>query len=225
MPGVSVTGILGYINTVSKIMYGKSTDAVIWKLSSGTDQFPYPRLADVSDISSYIEISPANLVTSDGDAITAFEYNGIEVQARKVAYLFCERKYLNSDACGIGTSVVPDKGVAGKDWVKYPISTIDYGNGPAKVKLLSLPTDGVKMYVNFYIQVPDITTISDSTLLDFATDFEIIKNGVVGYYEDVINGRSEKLQLFNNGLMLWLNEKNQLGDNTYDRTFPDREIG
>ena len=236
MPEVSSTDILGYINDVYQEMYSQNNDNFLWRLPypiediTGYDNFSYPRLSDDleihNNISQYIDIDTTNLVTDKGFAISSFEFKGIDMTSRKVAYLFCDSSYVNEDTYDALSGVYPDLGNVDNKWAIFPIHAID-GNSesPAKVKLLSLPLEGVKMYVMFYIQVPDITSVNNSTLLNLSKDKKLITDGVVGLYEDVVNGRSERLDRYNAQLPIWASDYNSLGNNTYVRVFPSREIG
>ena len=78
---------------------------------------------------------------------------------------------------------------------------------------MSEPNDGAKLFVSFYIGLPDLTTIDDNTLFDWGVDYKLITDGVVGMYEDIVNGNSNRYERFMQMLPIWESgERGQMND-------------
>jgi len=195
MPGVSVTDILSYLDTVQGIMFGTDSDSNIYRLPDGN--FPFVG-AESLELKSF-DVNPANLKDSNGDALSTFNHRGIEVNPRKVSYLM--------DSTGN----------------KVLCQTYKKTSSPPLVKIIGDYIGDVKIV--FYIEPPKIENINNDVYLDLVQDYKLILDGVVGLYEDRINGRSERLASFYSGVQSWSYDSNEYSGNNFQYKFTRSSIG
>jgi len=161
---------------------------------------PLPILKTTTGDRKYA-ISAANLVDAD-DVQIVLEQDGITVSARKVRSLFIEktglqgRSYRLNDYVPVGVPSNYFNWYKERSFSKVPFQSYNQrGSQPATVILFDdYDTD---IYVEFYYTPGDLLTNLDEMLIDTDDWTDALVDGAVGYYEDLINGESKRLDKYN----------------------------
>jgi len=221
MPEVPSARVLEYLSRAYlELINGNSSQNVFYLEGSNS----LPLLNTQVGVRKYA-LNSANLVDENGDPISLSQ-NGTPVTARKLRNVFVDGSvyglspYSSNDyPYGYGSWY------SSKVFSKIPCQSYNQrGEAPATILLFDdYDTD---IWVEFYYTPSDLTSNTDTMLIDVDTWSDALIDGAVGYYEDVVNGRSERLLRFQSQ---WKRSYLNSGmDNLMDKIankFKPREVG
>lgn len=202
----SRTKILAYLDRAQRGLFNQDAAQMVW-LNSSDDEFPLPILQTTEGTLSY-EISAANLVDSDGDAVTLTigGYTVVPRKLRPATGVFIQSAGVSNYSKSFSGERFDWAGVNSL-WAKklnklrfYSVPGIPYARTDIRgctFQFAEDPGTTTDMYyVEFYVAPVSLTSESIPLSLEGDEWEEALIDGVVGYVEDVQNGRSERLQRF-----------------------------
>jgi len=223
MPEVADDRVLEYLSrSYLELINSNSSQNVFYIDTDNTD--PLPILNTNVGKMKYI-LDDSTLVNSNGDPITSTQL-GVDVTARKLRSIFIEGRVY-------GLETYQPKGVPSvyAEWYrqrtfsKIPCQSYNQRGGQAATILLFNDYDS-DIFVEFYYTPGDLTTNKSIMLIDTDQWSDALIDGAVGYYEDVINAKSERLAKFQS---YWKRAYLNVGlDNLMDKipnNFKSRSIG
>jgi hypothetical protein len=252
MPELTEVRALEYINRAYKTLMQTDTRVNVY-MNFDDPEFPYPIIKKTftysPDSGKAPEPTPRSFYFLDGE-YGVFEdsqgnpitlsVNGVGVSVRRVNAIFTEVARYN-DAYQIGyynpLGTYYNQGYRGTKWydrkfVRIPCNlyqkTSSVDNNASVQFNTENPYEGIEnpIYVEFWYDPPAITNKAQSVLIDLNRWQDVLIDGAVGYYEDLKNGRSDRLDKFKRqGLREFKNEYNKNYNNKTNVSFPPREIG
>jgi len=181
--GVPRTKILRYLNRAYMELIDVKRQERIFTLQTG--DLPYPHIMPVDGVREYL-LDEANLKDNDGNAVSLM-VKGVPV------YIADVKVALSED--GDGEPYSPEWS---KKTYRKVLCEVRYSNNDSTKTSLYLLQNGVKenIYLEAYYKPYPLTSERVPMIIDTDKWLTVIINGAVGYYEDVVNGKSERLMIF-----------------------------
>ncbi|MDA3823290.1 MAG: hypothetical protein PF450_11875 [Bacteroidales bacterium] len=227
MPEVADIRVLGYLSRAYLELINSNSSQNVFYIDT-VDADPLPILDTTVGDRKYA-LDENNLVDSAGTAINMTQV-GVSVTSRKLRALFVESTNLNID---YRLDPYDPRGYPsdygywyrGRSFSKIPCQSYNQRGGQPATVLLFDDYD-TNIYAEFYYTPDDLLNVTDIMLIDTDVWSDALIDGSVGYYEDVINGQSRKLDKFQS---YWKRKYLNVGlDNLEDKiptSFKARPIG
>jgi len=204
-PKIGRTLLLGYVNRAVQALTGQNCAQMTF-YNTSDDTFPFPILSTTAGTLEY-EITAANLVDSDGSAVT-LTVGGTTVAIRNVKRLFVSTSVsktnqytptFRGDALTLhGVNPYWKSRVYSNSYQKVVGLLFDKTETQA-AKFVFMEDPGTETdlyYVEAYWQHPTVDSESDTLLIDQQQWEMALIDGVVGYIEDFQHGESRRLEKF-----------------------------
>ncbi len=216
MPEVSEVMAREYLNWAYLSLVNTDTNQTIFMLQDG--DIPFPTL-DLGLNKKY-QLDATTLLDSDGNPLT-LAVNGVPVTVRKVKAVF-EKGTIYRPYEPFGYEYGSNSTI----FSEIPVQSIaQMGTTPATITFTGdLPKNDC--YIEFWYTPRPLETPMVEMLIDTDTWLKALIDGAVGFYEDVANGESTRLEKF---------LKVHIKDYKYESTeslrlkipasFPRRELG
>ncbi len=201
--------------------------------------FPIPSINLTDEL--YYEISPDTLVDEEGNYLNPIDpsvppsnltVDGVDVFPRKVRTVFAESPYPGYYNYGFeefdfrGVPSYYHRLFQGNKYYKIPFDSTERRDSNSYPTIQFSENYGLsKVYILFYYTPTPIYSINSKILLDIDKWYDELIDGTVGYYEDIVNGRSQKKDRFENDHLRRIkSESNERIAKSKPYTMPTREI-
>lgn len=228
MPEVPIEQVREFVSRAYLMLKNTDVDQSIYYLSDNKN--PLPVLKIVPGVYTY-DITPDNLTDIDGVPLTDFTVDGITVTSRKVKGVFTDKPIHGITENSYYPSIVDIYGnsiVSGK-FYQIPVQAIPQRSPelPAKITILQELADvPIDIFVEFWYAVPNLTSSNMPLLIDTDMWLDAIIDGAVGYYEDIVNGKSErKANFIKYHIPKFKKESNESYRLKASMSFPTRSVG
>ena len=232
MPEVSRERVKGYLTRAYFELMNTDSSQLVFYNRSAVDSSPTPILNVQTDVREY-DLTTANLLDTDGSAIP-LTVDGQTVYIRELRAAYIEASDLRYNDFGLETlgeyrpndyPSTYNQWYRERTFVKIPIQFYPKsGQLPASILLFNDYTTDV--YLELYYSPAPLGTENIQMLLDTDQWQKALIDGAVGYYEDVINGKSERLKKFEDK---WIPKYKRYGTdylmNKISKRFVRRPIG